>query len=365
MNIALVIFSADPARGGAERYTADLAAALAKRGHQVHLLAARFGASIDGVQPVPLPAKSPTRAGEYQKFLGALHDHFQSNSYGIIHSMLPIPRCDIYHPHAGMAKSSYDSKFLNRFNRKRTLYAQVEEKLLTGPNPPRVICLSDFVKGFILKSYPNLAPRLEKLFNAVDLQKFDPTKHDRKMRERFKFRPGQTVGLMIAQHFRQKGLPQAIEALAKIDNRIALCIVGRDNPAPAKKLAERLGVSDRVIFAGTTESPADFYSAADFFVLPTSYDSCSLVVLESLAMGLPVISTAFNGACEIMTGALEGFVLPDPKNVPALADAMSQMLDPNRRAKMKTAALALRPRLSYESHLHRLEEIYSLSHRAH
>ena len=166
------------------------------------------------------------------------------------------------------------------------------------------------------------------------------------MRERFKSLPGQTVGLMIAQHFRQKGLPQAIEALAKIDKRISLLIVGRDNPARKEKFSPSVsGVSDRVIFAGTTDSPADFYAAADFFILPTSYDSCSLVVLEALAMGLPIISTIFNGACEIMTGGAEGFVLQDPKNVPAQAEAMAKMLDPTRRAAMKAAALALRPPL--------------------
>jgi UDP-glucose:(heptosyl)LPS alpha-1,3-glucosyltransferase len=279
--------------------------------------------------------------------------------------MLPVHRCDIYHPHAGMAKTAYDSKFLNRFNRKRKLYARTEEKLLAGPNAPRVLYLSDFVKGFVLQAYPDLGNRLEKLFNAVDLEKFDPAKHNRAGRDRFNFPPDQIVGLMIAQHFQQKGLPQAIEALAKIDKRISLLIVGRDSPAEGKKLAQRLGVSDRVIFAGTTDSPADFYAAADFFILPTSYDSCSLVVLEALAMGLPIISTIFNGACEIMTGGAEGFVLQDPKNVPAQAEAMAKMLDPTRRAAMKAAALALRPRLSYETHLDRLEAIYALSHRAH
>jgi UDP-glucose:(heptosyl)LPS alpha-1,3-glucosyltransferase len=365
MKIALLIFSADPTRGGAERYTWELAAALAHRGHSVDLISAKPFPPVPGVNSVLLRAKAATRAGQYLRFLNAFDEHLHTHSYDIIHSMLPIRRCDIYHPHAGMAKTAYDSKFLNRFNRKRKLYAQTEEKLLAGPKTPRVLYLSDFVKGFVLQAYPDLGNRLEKLFNAVDLEKFNPTKHTRSIRDRFNIPPDQIVGLMIAQHFQQKGLPQAIEALAKTDKRISLLIVGRDNPAEGKKLAQRLGVSDRVIFAGTTDSPADFYAAADFFILPTSYDSCSLVVLEALAMGLPVISTIFNGACEIMTDGAEGFVLQDPKNVAALAESMTKMLDPTRRAAMKSAALALRQRLSYETHLDCLEAIYALSHRAH
>jgi len=55
--------------------------------------------------------------------------------------------------------------------------------------------------------------------------------------------------------------------------------------------------------------PYAFYRAADFFVLPTRHDPCSSSWLEALAMGLPVISTIFNGACEIMIDGVHGFVL--------------------------------------------------------
>src|SRR5208282_5286229 len=94
VNIALVIFSADPARGGAERYTAELAAGLAKRGHQIDLIAARIGPPIVGVQAVHLPSRAATRAGEYQKFLAALDRHLETKSYDIVHAMLPVRRCD-------------------------------------------------------------------------------------------------------------------------------------------------------------------------------------------------------------------------------------------------------------------------------
>jgi UDP-glucose:(heptosyl)LPS alpha-1,3-glucosyltransferase len=82
------------------------------------------------------------------------------------------------------------------------------------------------------------------------------------------------------------------------------------------------------------------------------------VVLEALAMGLPVISTRFNGACEIMTDGVHGYVLDDPDDIDALADAMRKMLAPERRRVMSEACLALRPKLSYEHHLAELVRIY-------
>jgi UDP-glucose:(heptosyl)LPS alpha-1,3-glucosyltransferase len=379
MNIGLVIFNADPQRGGAERYTADIAAALAGRGHQVDLISTRFGAAIDGVKFVSLDAKAPTRAGRYPIFLNSLDAHLRAQKYDLVHSMLPVRRCDIYHPHAGMAKAALQShlsrptapsralaQLANRLNRKRQLFAMVEEAMLHGPEKPFVICLSDYIKGMILKHDPGISSQLVKLFNGTDLVAFDPSRHlggRQAIRKRFKIPQDATVALMIAQHFERKGLAEVIAAAANLAKPSltaapTILVVGQDDPNRSRELAKRLGVIDKMIFAGQTDRVADFYAAGDFFVLPTRHDSCSLVVLEALAMGLPVISTVFNGACEIMKDGEHGFVLANPADVPALTDAMSQLMDSGTRQKMHEACLALRPSLSFDAHMDRLEEIY-------
>ena len=92
-------------------------------------------------------------------------------------------------------------------------------------------------------------------------------------------------------------------------------------------------------------------------VLPTYRDSCSLVVLEALACGLPVISTRQNGATEVMTDGEHGTILADPGD-PRLAAALSEMLDDRRRARMRAACVALRPALSWEHHLETLLGLY-------
>jgi UDP-glucose:(heptosyl)LPS alpha-1,3-glucosyltransferase len=218
----------------------------------------------------------------------------------------------------------------------------------------------------ILKHYPEISAQLVKLFNGTDLVAFNPSKHlggRQTVRKRFKIPQDATVALMIAQHFERKGLAEVIAAtanLAKTSPSLAptILVVGQDDPARSREQAKRLGVIDKMIFAGQTDRVADFYAAGDFFVLPTRHDSCSLVVLEALAMGLPVISTVFNGACEIMSDAQHGFVLPNPADVPALTDAMGRLMDPATRQTMHEACLALRPSLSFDAHMDRLEEIY-------
>ena len=373
MKIALIILHADPARGGAERYTVDLAAGLVSRGHAVSILAGSFGDSTAAHQVI-LPAQSITRLGQYLSFLKAVEEHLAGERYDIVHAMLPVRRCDVYHPHAGLAVEAvitghlkYDgvrqslAGFTNHFNRKRNKFAAIERDLLESPNAPGVLCLSEYVKATVRKHYRLPDEKLATLFNAVDLKKFDPDRIPRagdRIRSEFKIGGDRVVALMIAQDFQRKGLAEAIQAMKGTHGRLMLLVVGKQQTAAYQKLAGRWGVADRVIFAGSTADAYSFYRAADFFVLPTRHDPCSLVVLESLAMGVPVISTAFNGACEIMAEGVHGFVLPEARDVDALRDRYVRMLDDADRRHMATACLELRPRLSQEHHLDRLIAVY-------
>jgi UDP-glucose:(heptosyl)LPS alpha-1,3-glucosyltransferase len=385
LNIALVILHADPSRGGAERYTVDLAHAVAGRGgHHVSLLATSFDAVDASVRQVPLGRPAATRLGRYLRFLDALDARLATEEYDVVHAMLPVRRCDVYHPHAGIAAEAvrtghlkhtgaakqFAARVANRVNLKRQRFAAVERGMLTGPNPPVVLCLSEYVKAMVRRHYDLPEERLATLFNAVDLAKFDPGARPAardELRQRHGFAPGDMVALIIAQDFERKGLGETIRALAKVSAELAslrLLVVGKQDPARYRSLAESLGVSDRVTFAGPTRDVYACYRAADFFVLPTRHDPCSLVVLEALAMGLPVISTVCNGACEIMESGRHGVVLPDPGDVDALVVAIRQLSDPSTRRAMSEACFALRPKLAYGHHVEELLRIYGRSMRS-
>jgi UDP-glucose:(heptosyl)LPS alpha-1,3-glucosyltransferase len=347
MRIALVILHADPARGGAERYTADIAAALAQRGHAVSVLASDFPEDYIVVERVAIKSGGMTRVGQYQRFLDSLDEHLTSHSYDVVHAMLPVRKCDLYHPHAGIAVEA-PSGLKAVFNPRRMEMARVERELLTQSSPPTVLILSDYVKQFVTKHYPSLpAEKLQKLFNSVDLKRFE--------RGEAKNASDEIVALIIAQDFERKGVAQAIEATKAINQsrksgqpRLRLMVVGKEHAAE---------VDGDVTYAGETSKISEIYARANFFVLPTRHDPCSLVVLEALAMGLPVITTKQNGAAEIMADGREGFVL-ESRDDPLLIDRMKQLLDPQLRKRMSEAALALRPKLSQEQHVDRLLEIY-------
>src|SRR5262249_28039425 len=130
-----------------------------------------------------------------------------------------------------------------------------------------------------------------------------------------------------------------------------------------QRLAQRLGVADRVVFAGYRADTRDCYFAADFLVHPTFYDPCSLVVLEALACGLPVITTRFNGASELLTspadGAAEGFVIGDPHDQARLAEAMTKLLQPGRRRAMAEAARRKAATWTFDRHYREMLSIFT------
>ena len=385
MKIALVILHADPSRGGAERYTADLARALLGRGHDVATLASSFAGAWPG-RRVTVESDGATRAGRYRRFLAGVDrladDRVAADQRAavgsprdaalrpvgpqlppVVHAMLPVARCDVYHPHAGLASDARASAGAwGWLNRRRAAFAGVERNLLTRPDPPAVLCLSDYVKATVRQHYLALpADRLVTLFNAVDLARFDPARDPdagADVRRSLGIPPDGKVALVVAQDWARKGVTEAVAATAQLavteGRPVTLVVVGRrQGHFPSGQVSGSYYHTD-----GEQPDVYPYYAAADLFVLPTRHDPCSLVVLEALAMGVPVVSTRFNGACEIMADGVHGRVLDDPADVGALADAMREFLRPDRNAAARAACLALRPALSFERHVDALEGLY-------
>ena len=125
----------------------------------------------------------------------------------------------------------------------------------------------------------------------------------------------------------------------------ALFVIAGEGPALAhlNRLARELGIHDAVRFIGyldrRTELP-DCYAAGDVFVFASRTETQGLVLLEAMAQGTPVVSTAELGTRSILTPECGAFVVPEQEEAFAVAVMQALKLAPDaaRRAQLKAHA---------------------------
>ena len=120
---------------------------------------------------------------------------------------------------------------------------------------------------------------------------------------------------------------------------------------------EKLGIARAVTFADAVD-PVPHYAAADVFVHPTWYDPCSLVTLEASAAGLPVITTHFNGASEMMRDGVEGFLLDRSGGRGGSGGRMRQLMDRISAPSMGDAGRAMALQHTFAQQTTQFLELY-------
>ncbi|CAN5625906.1 glycosyltransferase family 4 protein [soil metagenome] len=370
MDVAFCYPSVLPSRGGCETYIGDLARRLARDGHRVHLVA-----SIWDTTALPAathyhriePVKGPRFLRPW-RFAAACEARLKSIQPDVSLGFDKTWGQDILYPQGGLhaatawhnrlkqtstaARVASDiGKFFDLANRS---YHRLERKQYFESPRPRVVVNSEMVRGHFEQFYGVDPQSIRVLRSAIDPGRFASE-------DRFKLRDEQrrswgvnadtSVGLFVAMNYRLKGLEPLIRALPLIAKRTdyRLVVVGHPKFAPYAKLAERLGVSDRVTFLGPRRDPKSAYFAADFLVHPTFYDPCSLVALEALACGLPVITTKFNGAAELLNET-NGIVIDTPHDAAALAAGIERMSEPSFRATAAVSARKAANAWTFEDH---------------
>ncbi len=243
-------------------------------------------------------------------------------------------------------------------------FARLERKQYLGPDRPLVVVNSRMVQRHFEEFYGIPPESVRVVRSAIDPQRFaadDRLKRRHDERQRWGVTPEETVGLFVAMNYRLKGLAQLLDAFALVPRNkpSRLVVVGHPKFARYQRQAQRLGITDRVSFLGHRDDPRDCYFAADYLVHPTFYDPCSLVALEALACGLPVITTGYNGAGELLTPPADGLVIDDPHDARVLAAAMTSMLDRGYLREASAAARLTGTHWTFEHHYQALLGVFA------
>lgn len=108
--------------------------------------------------------------------------------------------------------------------------------------------------------------------------------------------------------------------------------------AHLESLIEKYNLHDHVKLIGWVHNSAEFYQKLDLFCVPSRYESFSLVLLEAMRVGVPVVVSDADGPADIITHNASGLIAPK-ENPEALAEALKTALhNPQKTSTLAAAA---------------------------
>ncbi len=205
--------------------------------------------------------------------------------------------------------------------------------------PAAVVCVSEGVATEIREHFPRLADRVRTIYNGVDTASFAPALRQSEahaLRARLGIPDDRLVAAFVAGEWERKGLEPLLRALARAPDW-DLVVAGGGDEAHYRALADSLGVGEVVHWLGVTREVQLVYQLADAFVLPSSYETFSLVTFEAAASGLPIIATPVNGVRELIEDGRNGFLIG--REPGAIAERLKLLAaDPELRARLGDGA---------------------------
>ncbi len=143
--------------------------------------------------------------------------------------------------------------------------------------------------------------------------------------------------LFVGSLGQRKGLSYLFDACRQVRGAVSLTVIGRKPEAPCAVLDRELEVARWIASCPHQEILAEM-AAHDVFVFPSLFEGFGLVLLEAMAMGLPVITTAHTAGPDIIHDGVEGFIVPIRDSV-AIAERLELLhREPERRAEMARQA---------------------------
>jgi glycosyltransferase involved in cell wall biosynthesis len=195
----------------------------------------------------------------------------------------------------------------------------------------------------------------EVVYNAVDLERWDPSRIDRARARALLGAAGRRDVLLgvVAQLSPWKGQDTAIEALRLVREEgldAHLLLVGSakfvarstryDNDAYVARLRAQIadaGLADRVSWLGEREDVPELVRALDILLLPSREEPFGRALIEAMALRVPVLATSVGGPAEIIEDGREGYLLP-PREPAAWARAIRRIAESaDRRLEMGLA----------------------------
>lgn len=341
-NLHIVHTEASCGWGGQEIRILEESKGMLERGHRITLLcpeeATIYSRAADwGVEAIALPIRKK-RWADFKALRGWLKAHVQDidivNTHSSTDSWLAavanltlrgrrIPLVRTRHISAPVANT-----FANRW--------------LYGRAVARVVATGESLRRELIDGLGLPADHVQSVFTGIDTRRFEPG--DKTAARQSLDLDANAVWIGIVATLRSwKGHKYLLQAIAELhDPRVRLAIVG-DGPYH-DKLRQRvveLGLGNVVHFAGNRKDVVPWLRALDVFVLPSyANEGVSQAVMQAMATGLPVITTAVGSMTDVVRTGITGLIVP-AKDAGAIAKALRELIDaPAEAARLGSQARA-------------------------
>jgi glycosyltransferase involved in cell wall biosynthesis len=328
-------------RAGAETQTVELANGLAARGHSVHLCCFEKKLDLrerlsDAVRFHHVPRKSKFDTSLPER-LARLID---AEGIGVVQGVLQFAtllawlaaRRSNAKPAVVAAVHTTRNRDLKQEIQERLVYSRVMRKLQA------LVFVCDHQKSHWVRKYPALQHLSTVVHNGLDPQRFrqvDFAESGRQLRAALNIAPEQVVFACVAAFRPEKGHRTLLDAFSRAGGESCLVFAG-DGPlrASAEALASEYGLEDRTRFLGNIPDTRPLIAASTATVLASDFETFSMAMLESMAMGVPMIAPRIGGLPEAIVHEETGLLFP-PGDIPMLADLLRRIaLSPAEAARM-------------------------------
>ncbi|MCH6556648.1 MAG: glycosyltransferase family 4 protein [Nitrospirae bacterium] len=359
----IMVSESSATTGGQELAVLLHAEGLRKRGHDIRLVLEPGSPIYEMATRKGLPVKAISMGRHrYPLAIWALRRLMTAQKPDIVHvnssrdSWIAALAARLVPSRPKLVRTRHISTPLNRNVMTRFLYRRLLDMVIVtgGELTRRALIERDGLEPERVTAFPI----------GIDLEYFRPGPPERDLRLELGLGPDHRLVGLISYLRAYKGHEYFIEAASHVLTRekdVTFLIVG-EGPEEQRIRAciARLGLAKQVRLLGYRADLLDVFRSLDLFVIPTvEADTIPQVLMQALALALPVVSTTVGSIPDVIRDRQTGFLVP-PRHAEALAERIMNLLaDPRLREELGGRGRALVEReYSLESMLDRLEAVY-------
>lgn len=324
--------------GGVEQGTVDVAIAIAETGGKSIVVSAGGPMTQELVRngvkhfELPLTSKNPiTMRKNARKLLNIIHEE----EADIMHARSRAPAWSAWHA-ATKAKVPFITTFHGTYGHTNWFKRRYNQVMIRGD---RIIAISDFIAGHILRNYGVPAAKINVIPRGIDIEKFSPSNVSQerriKLANEWRLPDDKKIIILPGRLTRWKGQKVFVEAVQKLNRNDVQClIVGSDKDRgnyrnELQNHIEHLGLQNIIHLVGHCNDMPAAYMLTDIVVsASTDPEAFGRIAVEGQSLGRLVIATNHGGSRETIIDGETGWLV-EPNNPNKLAEIMDTVLDIN------------------------------------